>query len=513
MQKRAGRVKASLVSVVVLATGIAAPSASAAPGPSGAVYSVVVTCATATATVRIDATRLAGTTPVAYSIEVDGVVEPFLATRGAWSGVTVTGDFLLPNGTVTVREGTTIVATGNYGTTCPNYEATQSAAGRSRFVPITPGRVLDTRPTTRVNYTGAKPAAGGLFDLVMVGQRGIPANASAVVLNVTATEANGPGYVQLFPTAQGTPGSSSNLNVERAGQTIPNAVIVPLGAGGAVSFFTQVGTHLIADVAGYFEPVTGTVTAGRFTGVTPTRVLDTRPQTLINYSGPKPVAGATVTFGTTVVGGPPTAQISAVVLNVTATEATADGYVQAAAAGALVPGASSNLNVLAGQTIPNLVIVPVSATGQVTLFTQSGTHLIADVMGYFTSSVAAAETSGLFVPLRPERVADSRLPSRVDGSGFLGDPGETMNIFFGGLPFFELGAVMLNVTATEAQGAGYVQVGPGLVPGAHSNLNLERAGQTIPNAVLVPVSATNDVDFFTQNGTQIIADIFGWFTY
>jgi hypothetical protein len=476
-------------------------------------YSIVVTCATATATVRADARAVAGSGSILYNIMLDGDSQTFSVPRGSTGSVTITGDFLLPTARVDVWEGTTYVATADYDASCPDYEATQSVAPRSRFVPIGPSRVLDTRPGSRVNYSAGKPAANGLFDLTLVGLQGVPANASAVVLNVTATEANGPGFVQLFPAGQGTPGASSNLNLESAGQTIPNAVIVPLGNGGAVSFFTQVGTHLIADIAGYFEPIPGAATNGRFVGITPSRVLDTRPTSLVGYSGAKPGPAATVTVGVTTAGGPPASQISAAVLNVTATEATAEGFVQVAPGGALNPGASSNLNPLAGQTVPNLVIVPVASDGSVSLYTQSGTHLIVDVMGYFTSAAAPADSSGLFVPLRPERVADSRPASRVDGGFFRGGAGETMNIYFGGLPFFQLGSVMLNVTATESARAGFVQVGPNVEPGKHSNLNVERAGQTIPNAVLVPLTAANDLDFYTQNGTQIIADIFGWFTY
>jgi hypothetical protein len=201
-----------------------------------------------------------------------------------------------------------------------------------------------------------------------------------------------------------------------------------------------------------------------------------------------------------------------VVLNVTATEATAPGYVQVAQGHALVPGKSSNLNIdRAGQTIPNLVIVPVATDGTVSIFTQSGTNLIADVTGYFTSATEPASASGLFLPLAPERVADTRDDTRRDGSAFGGDPNSQFTMFFGGLPRDELGAVMLNVTATEAAAVGYVQVGPNLVVGKHSNLNVERAGQTIPNAVLVPVSNFNELDLYTQSGTQLIVDIFGWF--
>ena len=502
---------AALVAVTIATVAIApAPLASAVTAPSGARYTTSIVCATGSLTVRVDATGLAGSSLIQFSIDDGGGAETYTVRRGQRRSETVDGSRFLASGIVDVAEGATPVISADYDAACPNYEANQSVAPRARFVPITPDRILDTRPETRLNYTGGKPAAGGLFDLVVPGKASIPLNASAVVLNVTATEAGGPGFVQLFPAGRGTPGSSSNLNVERAGQTIPNAVIVPLGNGGAVSFFTQVGTHLVADVSGYFVPVVGATAAGRFIGTTPTRMLDTRPVSLIGYSGAKPGAGETVVANVLVPSGPAAAQVSAVVLNVTATEATANGYVQVFPGG--LRGLTSNLNVEAGQTAPNLVIVPISATGTVSIFTQSGTHLLADVMGYFTSASVPADTAGLFVPLSPERIADSRPTSRIDGSDFTGAAGQTMTIFIGGLPFFELGAVILNVTATESAAAGFVQVGPNLEPGQHSNLNLGRAGQTVPNAVLVPVNEVNELDFYTQNGTQLIADIFGWFT-
>ncbi len=509
----ARRTLASVCIGALAVTGLASTSAEASVGPSGVSYDLVVTCATASVTVRSDARSVPGSGPVTYTISAGTASKDFIVNRGSSGAVTVDGQIGIDPGGVTVTEAGSKVGFIRYTDVCGDYTNTQATAPISQFVPVSPARILDTRPESLVNYSGAKPAANTQFNLVVTGKEGIPANASAVVLNVTATAANGPGYVQLFPTNQGMAGSSSNLNLEAAGQTIPNAVIVPIGDGGAVTFFTQVGTHVLADVAGYFVPVTAAVTGGRLRGISPTRVLDTRAVSPINYSGAKPGAGSIVTFPVTgLTGGPTAAQVSAVVLNVTATEATAPGYVQVAPGGALVPGKSSNLNIdRAGQTIPNLVIVPVAADGTVSIFTQSGTNLIADVTGYFTSATEPASVSGLFLPLTPERVADTRDDDRRDGSAFGGDPNSQFTMFFGGLPQDELGAVMLNVTATQAVGAGYVQIGPDLVVGKHSNLNVERAGQTIPNAVLVPVSNVNELDLYTQSGTQLIVDIFGWF--
>ena len=246
-----------------------ASSANAVTAPSGARYTTSIVCATGSLTVRVDATGLGGSSLIQFSIDDGGGPETYAVQRGQRLAETIDGSRFLASGFVDVTEGITPVISADYDSACPNYEANQSVAPRARFVPISPSRILDTRPDTRLNYAGGKPAAGGLFDLDVPAAASIPSNASAVVLNVTATEAGGPGFVQLFPTGRGTPGSSSNVNVERAGQTIPNAVIIPLGNGGAVSFFTQVGTHLVADISGYFVPVVGATAAGRFLGTTP----------------------------------------------------------------------------------------------------------------------------------------------------------------------------------------------------------------------------------------------------
>jgi len=72
-------------------------------------------------------------------------------------------------------------------------------------------------------------------------------------------------------------------------------------------------------------------------------------------------------------------------LNVTAVQATASGFVTVWPSDKLQPVAS-NLNVTAsGQNIPNLAIVAVSLTGRVSLYTQSGTHFVADLSGYYIS--------------------------------------------------------------------------------------------------------------------------------
>jgi len=520
------------IAAVVAALGAtmadAASGAVTATGPSGAVYNLDITCATKSATARVSlnaAKKFHGYTivdnlgqeepfelvdshnrPVATGAQ-DAALSTLLHSNGA--------SYRLDEIPLTGADQPVIPALST--TDCPTY-----AAAGAAFTPITPTRLLDTRPATAIGYSGPKPGINSTVDLQVTGAAGIPANAVAVTLNVTMTEASGPGYVQVYPSGVGTPGTSSNINAEAAGQTIPNSVTVPVGNGGKVTLYTSAGAHLIADVSGYFVNVTGPVSAGRFTGITPKRILDTRPATQVNFTAAKPGPAATVRINPVLLAGLPKTAVGAVALNVTATEADAAGYVQVAAAGSLVPGASSNLNLSgAGQTIPNMVIVPVSANGEIDLYTLQSTHLVVDVLGWFTNSTVPASTSGLFVPMTPERVLDTRADTAVnysalrigtDDSESKPAANDTIRFDLVGIPAAG-GSALLNLTAANAVAPGFVQGAAlgALSPGSSSNVNVDHAGQTIANAALLPVASNGGVVLYTQTSTDLIADIGGFF--
>jgi hypothetical protein len=125
---------------------------------------------------------------------------------------------------------------------------------------MTPERVLDTRPRSSINYGASlfngidtgKP--GPQVHNMLLGFQGLPYDGvSAVITNITATDATAPGYVQVAARGSLVPGTSSNLNLERAGQTIPNLVIMPTTSGFTDSeIYTDNGTHLIVDISGFF---------------------------------------------------------------------------------------------------------------------------------------------------------------------------------------------------------------------------------------------------------------------
>jgi hypothetical protein len=205
----------------------------------------------------------------------------------------------------------------------------------------------------------------------------VPASgAGAVVLNVTAVAPTTPGFVTVFPGAPGTPPpTASNLNFA-AGEIAANLVITKLNPDGTVNFYNHDGaTHLVADVLGWF-PATST----SYVSLTPQRLLDTRNGTGI---GPV-VVGPRSSFDLQVTGSSVPANATAVVLNVTAADVSGPSFVSVWPAGTGRPNAS-NLNLAAGDVVPNLVIVKVGAGGRVSLYNHdSTTSLIADVVGYMT---------------------------------------------------------------------------------------------------------------------------------
>jgi 6-phosphogluconolactonase (cycloisomerase 2 family) len=395
----------------------------------------------------------------------------------------------------------------------------RAADATSRFVPVAPSRLFDTRhgqgPVDDL-LDGIVPAHG-MVRVQVAGRFGIPTSgATAVIVNVTITEALAAGFVQVLPESTSPVGAFSNLNVESAGQTISNQVTVPLGADGTFSVYTQGGGHLLADVFGYFTPAVD-ATAGRYEPLaapTPRRVIDTRDSTIVGPNGTLRVA---ITTGTALGGGVVApGQASAVVLNLTVTQALGAGYWQVVPTnGATALGASSNLNVTrSGQTISNQVIVPIGAGGTITVFAQTGGHVVIDIAGIFTGAASPRTTAGLFVPIAPARLVDTRDPANSNGAGAVPARGELVVQVGGrfGVPL-NAAAVALNVTATESVGAGFVQVLPfaRATLGATSNLNVEFAGQTIPNAAYATLGVAGRVSLYSQSGGHLLADVAGWF--
>jgi hypothetical protein len=165
---------------------------------------------------------------------------------------------------------------------------------------------------------------GDSVDLTVVGRGGVPmTGVGAVALNVTVANPSAASFLTVWPTGADRP-LASNLNFG-AGQTIPNMVIVPVGAGGQVSFYNNTGgVDVVVDVLGWFP------TGASYTGLTPARLMDTRggnPTIDGLFAGAGQVGQAS-SVDLTVVGrgGVPPTGAGAVALNVTVTNPSAASF-------------------------------------------------------------------------------------------------------------------------------------------------------------------------------------------
>jgi hypothetical protein len=118
-----------------------------------------------------------------------------------------------------------------------------------RFSPRAPLRILDTR-----SGPGGPLQAGTIFGEQVGGFALLPNTMKAVAMNVTSTQSTQGGFVTVFSGDQLTPPNASNLNLE-VGHDVPNATMTRVSTSQFVNFYTAVGSvHLIADLAGWFEP-------------------------------------------------------------------------------------------------------------------------------------------------------------------------------------------------------------------------------------------------------------------
>jgi hypothetical protein len=275
---------------------------------------------------------------------------------------------------------------------------------------------------------------------------------------------------------------------------------------------------------GVFAPtVASAATAtvkGTYYPLTAARLLDTRTST---GGHPTPL-GPTASLVLDVAGrgGVPTSGASAVVINVTVTGATAGSYVTAWPGGTR-PGVSS-INFVKGATRANIATVPLSASGDLSLYNNSGSvNVIVDVLGFYGSGDTAPTDPGTaneFTSVTPERLFDSRQTTEGPLKG-----GET-NTFFvdfgvGGSLSSSVHALALNITAVAGQGAGYLTTwdGGATRPTA-STLNYTGAAATANMAVVKTKLCTTTacgtpapVQFAVYNGSggsvDVLVDLVG----
>jgi subtilisin family serine protease len=257
--------------------------------------------------------------------------------------------------------------------------------------------------------------------------------------------------------------------------------------------------------------------------LTPARFLDTRSMATGartfdgNDLGCGAVGQGLMNVRTLVVGGRagiPSTGVDAVAVNVTVVSPTASNYVTVYPSGTPKPNAS-NINFVAGQTIPNMAIVKVGNDGKIAIYNEGGsTQVIVDVVGWFPDG---SDYTGV----DPQRLLDTRSCSGCDTiDGLYEAEGALVaqQTFFlpvvgrGTIPLTGVGAVALNVTVASPTASNYLTVYPSGAPQpTASNLNFT-AGQTIANMVIAKVGNDGKIAIFNNAGsTQVLVDVVGWF--
>ncbi len=333
-----------------------------------------------------------------------------------------------------------------------------------RFIATQPNRVADTR-----QGQGGVRLAAGETRAFAVGP------GDAITMNVTAVDPAGSGYLTVYPC--GDRPATSSLNYT-AGRTTPNQVTVGT-RNGQVCVFTLAATDVLIDTNGYW-----TAAGGSAFVPAPDRLWDTRTQG--GFAGS--VLQLDLTTRSTTIG-----TLTAVSLNVTATEVGEESFVTVWPCASPQPGVS-NLNPRAGDTVPNHVTVLIPSNDRrVCLFVSHPLQLIVDITGWWSTTAPQR-----LLTYAPDREADTRFGNPVAKLD-----ANTVTQVITPRP----ATLVANVTVSGASFPGFLAVFP--CAAGYQGTSTVNFGplQDVANATLV--DASSGVCVFSNTRVDVIIDTAG----
>jgi hypothetical protein len=308
------------------------------------------------------------------------------------------------------------------------------------------------------------------------------AGVEAVALNLTTVDPRTAAYLTAYDCDQPRP-LVSNHNYVRD-EIVAHSAIVPVSAGGEVCVYNHTGTNLVVDITGRFRA------EAAITGTRSTRLVDTRDR------GSRQAALDPLVVDVIDGDGIP----APVALSVTAVDAAGPGWLRAGPCDAT--GTTSTVNMMGAPPVPNVAVVTPTADGRVCITSSIATHILVDRL------VTFGESSGLRT-VTPDRVLDTRDEAAA---------GDGRRLAAGGVAVLhgdQLGVgpdttgVMLNLTATEALGAGFLTAYP-CAAGRPDTSNLNYVPWTVvANFVVVQPDVDGDVCVFASNPTHVVVDLLG----
>jgi SpoIID/LytB domain protein len=368
----------------------------------------------------------------------------------------------------------------------PAVTATATASTPSRFTPVAPQRLIDTR-------TGTGTAAAALLSgCTLVVRPPAAAGSTAVSIDLVAVDSAAAGFLTVYPCGVTRPLTS--VVQARPGRVVSGSAIVPLGADGSFCLFSNVSTHVVVDLFGAFAPGSGS----RFEPISSSRRYDSRT------GGVVLAAGSVVRVGTRGSGGAP-ADSTAASFTVHALDAQADGFVTVWPCDTPMPVVSS-VNVSAGSSVTNSVDVAVGTTGEVCFFVSRPMHLAVDLAGWYGPSASTE-----FRAVTPFRLADTRSGAGWVGS-FARNAGRRIDVAgVGALPAAGVRAVVAQFTAVDAPAGGFLTVHPCLARAPQLSMLRYPASANMAAMVNGVLSADGDWCVVTNASTHLVVDVTGWF--
>jgi hypothetical protein len=377
-----------------------------------------------------------------------------------------------------------------------------------QFVPVTPCRLLDTRP----QHGGNGPIQGGTaqsFNLPQLAQaKGCSDLSSAAVysLNTTVIPSGTLGYLTVWPDGLTRPQTSALNSPD--GRVKANAAIVPGGTGGAVDVYATDTTDVVLDIDGYFAPASSSTL--QFYPLTPCRVADTRQSGFpMGLGTPHLSAGVPRDFPILASNCAIPSTAKAYSLNFTAIPSPGLGYplgyLELWPKDQMPQNPVSTLNNVTGTIVANAAIVPAGTNGQITAYANNDTELVIDVNGYFAPGPGGMS----LYSSAPCRAVDTRKVGT--GQPFSGELSPPIGVANGPCaPSAQAQAYVFNATVVPTGPLGYLTLWPdGEGQPVVSTLNAFD-GAITNNMAIVPTN-NGSIDAYANGLTQLVLDISSYF--
>jgi ELWxxDGT repeat protein len=378
----------------------------------------------------------------------------------------------------------------------------------AEVVSLTPGRVFASRVSDEtvdgLFEGGGRIEAGEFVEVDIAGRAGVADDAKSVVMNITAINPSGRGYVTTYPCE--TRPLASSLNYGAAGAVVGNELVAKLSGEGAVCVFSSAETDLSIDVVGYV-PASSAVTPLDPGRVYATRASDETVDGVQEATGRIP-AGEFVEVDLAGRAGVPSSGAGSVVMNITAINPSGRGYSTVYPCGDRPLASSLNYGA-AGAVVGNELIAKLSDGGTVCVFSSAETDLTVDVVGYIQESSAATSLD----PARvyATRASDETVDGEQEATGQIA-AGEFVEVEIAGragVPA-SAGAVVMNITAINPTGRGYITTYPCETRPLASSLNYGAAGAVVGNELVAKLSTDGTVCVFSSAATDLTVDVVGY---